>query len=195
MTSQGVGTAAAPLLVMVTSRETAGLPEARVFQVGVTVTRAEQEGEEAEVEEAEAEVEVEEENDGDDDDDGGAPLPPPLRFHDENLLAARVRPPPPPDDAALRPPEMSPGMSSVKGPGSEGAERRSGEACEEDKDAVAAALEEAAAADARATPATASSSTMAAPPARDDGEPFFPRLHPAERAMVGRSRGQRRGRK
>ena len=83
MTSQGVGTAAAPLLVMVTSRETAGLPEARVFQVGVTVTRAEQEGE----------AEVEEDNDdGDGDDgDGGAP---PLRFHDANLLAARLRPPP-----------------------------------------------------------------------------------------------------
>ena len=80
-------------------------------------------------------------------------------------------------------------MSSVKGPGSEGAER-SGDACEEDKVFDAAAALDAA--DARATPATASSSTRAAaaaPPARNDVEPFELRLRAAERAMARRSRG------
>lgn len=180
---------------MVTSRETAGLPEARVFQVGVTVTRAEQEGEE-EVEEEGAEVEDDVDDDDDDGDGGASPL---LRFHDANLLPARVRPPP--GEACLSPPEMRPGMSSVKGPGSEGAERSGDEAREEDKvffDAAAAALD---AADARATPATASSSSTRAaaaappPPARNDVEPFEPRLRAAERAMVGREEGRKWGKK
>lgn len=181
---------------MVTSRETAGLPEARVFQVGVTVTRAEQEGEE-EVEEEVAEVEVEDDGDDGDDNDGGAS---PLRFHDANLLPARVRPPPEDEAGFLSPPEMRPGMSIVKGPGSEGAERSGGEAREEDKvfdAATAAALD---AADARATPTTASSSSTRAaaaapPPAGNDVEPFEPRLRAAERAMVCREEGREWGKK
>jgi hypothetical protein len=187
LTSQGVGTAAASWFVRVTSRETAGLPEARVFQVGVTVTRAEQVGEAAE-----EEVEVEEANDTGDDDDGGAPAappPPPLRFHDDaNLLAARVRPPP---AEGFRSPKTSSGMSSVRGPsGPEGAER-SGEAGEEFEvfDAAADALE---VADAMAKPATASSSARAvaaAFPAGNDELTFFgTRLRAAERDMVRRSR-------
>ena len=90
MTSQGVATAATPLFVRVTPRETAGFPDASVVQAGVTVTTAEQEGEEA----AEEEVEVEEASNAAAGDDGGAPT---RCFHGEaDLLDARVRPPPPP---------------------------------------------------------------------------------------------------
>ena len=141
-----MGTAAAPSLVTVTARETAGSPEASVVQAGETVTRAEQGGRAAaaaaaleEEEEEEEEVEVEE---VDEVSSCAPPSPPPFLFHDDAklLLAARTRPPV--EGFVFRPPETSPGISSVRGEeGSpEGVERRSGCDGEEEVFDAAAAL-------------------------------------------------------